>query len=278
MVFNLNNYINKNFKNISFNYQKIIQDDFILYKAFFIACFQEKNLNILQIIIDENQNINCLDDDGNNRFCIACENNQNIDIIKYLIKLNIDVEHKNKKGNNGLLLACSKNENIEIIKYLIDDLFKIKTTIDTKFQNYLEENPFLIACRNNKNIYIIKYLISDLKVDIKRNNKNNLDGFLLARIGNNVKILNYLIEEVRMNVTKKRIKKQILNTYDNDEFEYYLYSLKNSGYSKKHYSELLVYMIKRKYYIYFFKYLYENRFKKKLNLLTFNSINPFKAS
>lgn len=55
MVFNLKNYIKKNFKYLSTNYQKIINDNYILYKAFFIACFLEKNQNILPLKKNLNQ-------------------------------------------------------------------------------------------------------------------------------------------------------------------------------------------------------------------------------
>ena len=268
MVFNLDEYICKHTNNIKKNYLKVIKNELKHYKAFFIACYIENNLQILKNIINENNiDINYLDKNKNNGFCVACKRNPNIKIIKFLIKQKIDVTHKNIFDHDRFLFACSKNDNIDIIKYLFNYLSKNTASIDSIFLNYKYDNPFLLACEKNKNINIIKYLVSDVKIDINVKNKCGINAILAATYGNNTEILNFLIEEVRMNITQKKFKERFK---DRLQFSFKR-SNENGPLIPKWESEIYNYLKKRKYTDYFLFTNCHTFNGWKLDLLTLNN-------
>jgi len=133
---------------------------------------------------------------GTNCLLSACLSNGNLSFIRYLINdLKMDPFHRDTNQCNGLILGCWNNVNQEVIEFLLK-LFDGKENQVDKWGN----NCFLAACWNNKNPGIVRYLAQSGKVNIMIANKKENNCLLSACIGmgENLDVVKYLIEEMRM--------------------------------------------------------------------------------
>jgi hypothetical protein len=188
---NLNAYINKFITSITRNnyINELNQVFFLEYKAFYIACMFESNINIIQDIVDKYAiDVNKCHY-GNNAFILACYSNTNFNVIKYLYeKLHINVNIINNNKNNAFLLACFKNTNINIIKYLHAEL-----QLNINCINCVGNNAFNLALCGNENIDCVKYLIEELNFDINYKKHKKYEIYCLSVCPNN-KVIKYFID------------------------------------------------------------------------------------
>ncbi len=215
-----------NLEYINQNYNKIRNYN-IIHKCFLIACTFSNNKNILEFMINHFKiEINYFDifgHDSMSRVCAnsntdvfnfvinltnisvrskhfidACSKNQSLSIIKCLAEDNrIDVNYKTNEGIDCVIASLMNNNNLEIIKYLFENERINKTVF--YFDDHLQT-----ACHHNKNLLVIKFLISkmDKDHDIFNPNHNYYSCYCLkkASISNNIDIVKYLINELKINI------------------------------------------------------------------------------
>lgn len=80
----------------------------------------------------------------------------------------------------------------------IDDIKNFSTTDDVHVNDLCGNNGFILACKKN-NIDVIKYVANELKVDTKKTNNANGNGFTEACNNNqHINIIRYLIHELKI--------------------------------------------------------------------------------
>ena len=115
-----------------------------LENAFLNACEFNNNLEIIKYFLNnKNINLKFTINQHDDYLLRACKNNTNLDIIKYLLTTNENVNYLNEKGENLILMSCL-NDNFEILKYLTENL---KIEINPVSIN--RKNAFYYACENN---------------------------------------------------------------------------------------------------------------------------------
>jgi len=165
-----------------------------------LACANNKNQKIIEYLIEEKKYVifykNYM---GLDCLRLACYFNTNLDIIKYLFKKVKESNIKDINLGDYLIAACCGNPNLEIIKYLIEEL-----EINKFYVNELGFNCFLAACHSNPHVHILRYLASDRKLaESKMPSEEN--GFVIACANNNLEIINYLVNDLKLDIYCKNI-------------------------------------------------------------------------
>ena len=201
---NISNYFYKNLEKLRDERPFLYLEGFNLeYRAFYVACAVEQNVNILlQIIQQCNIDINKTDMKGNDGFIIACCKNRNLQIIQFLATFpNQDIHKKNIYQNNAFSLACEFNDNLKIIQFLAE----IYDFLNVNKNNSYKINAIHLACNNN-NINVIKYLVEITNLYLKSVSRQL---FNACFINKNLEIMLYLIEDLRINITELNFYKKI---------------------------------------------------------------------
>ncbi len=186
---------------------------------------RSKDLDIITYFIEKGNDVNAVDENGNNAFINAASRN-NIEVLQLLKKHLKDINAVNKKGQSALTLAVEHNSP-EVVKYLIDNdaevavldadgnnlafyLFNQYAPRNKKdFEGKLEilkSNGLDLSKKqgNNDNLYHLAVskesidllqLASSYKVDINaKNNEGNTPLHLAAMKAKDTEILKFLIE------------------------------------------------------------------------------------
>ena len=226
---NIFDYYEKNFEKLS-NESTFLNFEGcnLEYRAFYVACAVEHNVNILSQIIEQcNININQTNVKGNDGFMIACCNNINLHIIQFLASFpNQDIIKKNINLRDAFSLACQYNDNLQIIKFLAE----MYNLLDVNKNNIYKMSAIIFACENKNNINFIKYLIEITNIyQIKFSLFNRLFDVLIKN--KNLEIMLYLIEDLKINITEFNFFKKICKYISSEEKRlYYIQNLKKSNY------------------------------------------------
>ncbi|AYV77390.1 MAG: hypothetical protein Dasosvirus1_25 [Dasosvirus sp.] len=160
------------------------------YKAFWLACFFESDVNVIKKIVETSGiDPNTLDFDGDNGFMMACNLNPNLEIIKYLTTITTkpNLKIKSKNNFNASILACCYN-NQQVVQYLFEEL-KFDPNELSSFHD-----SFLNVCCRNRHLEVFRYFVETLKI-YQSLTLNGENGLMVACMYNkNPQVIQYLIE------------------------------------------------------------------------------------
>jgi hypothetical protein len=162
------------------------------------ACKLNEKLEVIVYLFDVLQiDINHVNNHGYNALMVALIANCDLEVIKYLVEIvNIDPHKMDYDGRNAFAIACAYNEHLEVIKYFVESK-------NFKLEYYdplgIHFNAFLSACANN-NVNIVKYLIEDIKMYPKCTyNNTNMNGLMVALMcEKNIDMIKYLLHDLKI--------------------------------------------------------------------------------
>ena len=144
--------------------------------------------------------MNIPDFDNKTPLFYSCYYNS-IGIIKLLLKQGADPNISKKSTNTTTFWYASRNANLEVMKLLVDNGFDCKNLLD-EIDTQSNYSPFLNCCKNG-HIACLKYIIElnnkyDSNVDLCRSDVYNYNAVMLACESNNLEMVKYLIEDLKI--------------------------------------------------------------------------------
>lgn len=100
------------------NNKKFIHYKNITGDTLLIAACKEKNIALVEFLLDEGVDVNCENDCGNTALMWACFLGS-MDLVKLLVERGGDVNHRNNCEYSGFMWAC-KNGWLDIVEYLYE--------------------------------------------------------------------------------------------------------------------------------------------------------------
>lgn len=147
-----------------------------------IKAVLHKNLEILEVLINNGGNVNTMLDDKTTILMIAAENNKS-DALELLLNHKSNVNIKNDFGKTALILAVNRN-NTKIVKLLLEKDAKVN---DSDVKGW---TPLMYSV-DWENTDLVKLLLEyNPEKNIK--NKNGYSALDIAKKKNNSKIVNLL--------------------------------------------------------------------------------------
>lgn len=203
------------------NIQRII-DPVIRNECFAIAIVFSNETKIIDLLhLELKPDMNYVDANGNNYLMCVCEGNSTkFEIIKYIIdEYKFEMDNISVDGGyNCFHNVLMNNTNVSIIKKLFEHYYERNNHTDNDGNDYL-----LTACRWN-NVAIVKYLVEDIKLDINVKNNQGLNCFHVAISNDDTQCVQYIISCTNVNLSLKEVSfedfKKVINLikYNHDKF------------------------------------------------------------
>ncbi len=185
------------------NYQHII-DPVIKNECFMVAITFSNEIKIIDFLfLKFKPDINFVDFSGNSYLTSTCQGHgTKFEIIKHITEnYKVNVNYVDASGRDFLHIALICNSNISFIKKLFETFYKNEQLhcIDD------EGNDYLLTASRWNNVAIIRYLVEDLKMDVNVTNLAGLSCFHLAFQNMDAECIKHIICNTNINISLKDV-------------------------------------------------------------------------
>lgn len=185
-----------------------------------------RNIVMINRLIDRGINVNQLDEDGNTPLMLACDSDFYIDIYSNIIRIllnvpNINVNLQDFDGKTALMMACSHDESqnrIEIVQMLLNN-----PNINVNIQTHIGRTALNYAATND-NVEITRLLLNTPGINVNlRDNYGQSIPYAAASEENpedGHRAIRLILQHPDLNLTTIEIEEieEILDGYNNDEY------------------------------------------------------------
>lgn len=175
---------------------------------YFILALQEKNIELIKLLLENGANINSVSNDGTSilNFMITSDID-NLEIYDYILKNGMDPNIKDKDGKTAIMYAAEKGK-LDILKRLIDTV--ARTNICDN-----EKKGILCHAMINNHYDIVKYLIEN-KIELCMEDKEKT-----LILTDNIKLAKFLLENgVNINAQDSNLRTSLFNAIERNDINF----------------------------------------------------------